>query len=364
LIVDVVCSSRELFGSDRSGLRLAQALKTLGHEPRLKVPEHRPEHGLGSLADAAGIPYLPESAAIVTGRGIELPRRVSPPRHRADVTIANTTAVAWIGHRGTRYVQVVREWLDPSDVRHRLLARHLARRADALVTISTGVARQWTACSGGSQADRIIHNWLESSWLRDASEVPLDGRAGIVCVGRFNRWKGQAALADAYEVAFDGERDPPEVTFIGAEGPESPFFERAEQIRSRAPGDRWKLVPVTPDPSHALRRASLLVLPSLRPEPFGNVLLEALAMGCRVIAFNGGGPDDLRDKFPRALQVVSREGDSLAAALRDWWTSGGKPQSRADRDPILNTLVEHYGPERGTRDWESLLGRAEGLRDR
>src|SRR5205823_6518240 len=64
------------------------------------------------------------------------------------------------------------------------------------------------------------------------------------------------------------------------------------------------------------------VVPSLRPEPFGNVILEALAAGCPVLAFGGGGPDDLAQRFPKWVRVVPRSVDALADGLRDWWVTG------------------------------------------
>ena len=43
--VEILCSSRELFGADRSALRLAGVLADIGADPALVVPAQRPELG-------------------------------------------------------------------------------------------------------------------------------------------------------------------------------------------------------------------------------------------------------------------------------------------------------------------------------
>ena len=53
-----------------------------------------------------------------------------------------------------------------------------------------------------------------------------------------------------------------------------------------------------------MRAASVFVLPSIR-EPFGLVLLEALACGCRAVAADSGGPRDLISAQLRSAGLAS-----------------------------------------------------------
>jgi glycosyltransferase involved in cell wall biosynthesis len=106
--------------------------------------------------------------------------------------------------------------------------------------------------------------------------------------------------------------------------------------------------------------ASVLVVPSLRPEPFGNVLLEGLAAGCRVIAFEGGGPSDLAQVFPDAVEVTPRSTDALAAGLRRWHESGGGGLTSAEWDRTGDVLREQFGSRRAAHEWRGVLERPAG----
>ena len=52
---------------------------------------------------------------------------------------------------------------------------------------------------------------------------------------------------------------------------------------------RVRLCSTVDDMAAALMLADVVAMPSLTPEPFGRVAIEASAMGCPVVAFNHGG---------------------------------------------------------------------------
>jgi glycosyltransferase involved in cell wall biosynthesis len=351
----IVLSSREVFGSDRAALRLAHVLEQLGAGVRLVVPRDRPERGLAELA--AGYEVVPAPVAVVSSRGVDGVRALRPrrPLLTVDVVVANTTAVVAAPIRAAKRIQIVREWFEPASVRHRVLGRYHASRADALVGISNDVLRQWQRSTRGPARRHLVHDWLDEAWLAD-EPAPAVGREGqILFLGRFNDWKGQDVLAQAYEQAFGGSPERPALTFRGAEGPDSPFHDRAERLRARGSGAGWQVLPLTADPRTDLARAALLVVPSLRPEPFGLVVLEGLAMGCRVLTFDGGGPRDLAPDFPGALSVVPRSTGHLAEALVRWWRDGGTAQDAATRRRTRTALDARYSPGRALQQWRQVL---------
>jgi glycosyltransferase involved in cell wall biosynthesis len=131
-------------------------------------------------------------------------------------------------------------------------------------------------------------------------------------------------------------------------------------LRTRAAAGGWRLEPLTPDPSPHLLGAALLVLPSLRPEPFGNVVLEALSLGCRVIAFEGGGPSDMAREFGSALRVIPRSSAALATELGAWSARGAGPQDPAEYDFTRGVLTTRYGRRRGRDGWRSLMAELMG----
>jgi glycosyltransferase involved in cell wall biosynthesis len=254
---------------------------------------------------------------------------------------------------------MVREWLDPRSLRHRALALHHSRRSDGVCAVSTGVMRQWRACARGPRVGSVIHNWLDASTIAEArmATFPAGRQGKIICLGRFNRWKGQKMLADAFCSAFPDENDRPSLCFVGAQqGTE--YEARAIEIARQGEQAGWTVREFDEDPGAVMREASLVVVPSLHPEPFGMVILEALAHGCRVIASPGGGPEDLAVPFRHALEIVDRSPEALAGALLRWWRGGSaEPQTDTELDTTLSRIESGFSPEAAARHWTSLLGR-------
>ena len=282
----------------------------VGLKPCLVVPVDRPELGLSAGAAERGIRYEEERIAIASSAGIESPFALLS-RSRATpggLTIFNSTAVIGFTRCVGQKIVVVREWLDPGSPRHRLLAARHRMRANAVVGVSAGVVGQWRRCVRGPAAQYVIHNWLDRSVLDQTADMPGGGpRNGILCIGRFNRWKGQGELADAYVQAFPGRENRPNLKFVGSQ-PGTEFDARAEALAARGAQAGWEVLPFASDPSVYFASAALVVVPSLQPEPFGTVVLEAVSHGCRVIAFDGGGPSDMAKDFPGVVELVPRGG--------------------------------------------------------
>jgi len=365
LRIEVVCSSRELFGSDRSAVRLAQVLEHLGHSVRLAVPRARPERGLTAFASSRGLEIAAAPIAVASRRGITgLGRSARPSRgsaNRADLTIYNSAAV--VGRAGDRRPRllVLREWLPARSSPHRALAAHHARRVDAVVAVSRAVEGRWRALIGDAVPTEVCPNWLGPEWFEDegAPASEAGAREGVLFIGRLNRWKGQSTLADAFELAFAGSASRPSLTFLGAEPDGGQFPRDTARLRRRCERSGWRMLEFRRDPRRLIRHAALIVAPSLRPEPFGNVILEAIAGGARVIAFPGGGVDDLAPLFPGVLRVVPRDTRALADALADWAATGAPAQTPAQFAISTRTIKEHFTTESAMERWRTIMERLE-----
>jgi glycosyltransferase involved in cell wall biosynthesis len=354
---EILCSSRELFGADRSALRLAGVLADIGVDATLVVPAQRPDLGLDDEARRRGIAVDVRPVALASSRGVEAPRALAQRRRvTPDLTIHNTTAVFGAGRRGGRKVMMVREWLEPSSPKHRGLVAVHRLGLSAVVGISGDVLTQWRACVRGPRVQALVPNWLEDEKVPVAPTVDQASREGILFLGRFNDWKGQDVLADAYEQAFAGAmaQERPSLTFVGAQ-PGTTFADAAERLEARGREGGWTVLPFAEDPTPHLERAALLVVPSLHPEPFGMVILEALARGCRVLAFPGGGASDLAGPFGAALTTVARTTDGLASALRQWQADGAAAQSASCWATTLQLLREGWSQAAARTRWSEVL---------
>jgi glycosyltransferase involved in cell wall biosynthesis len=79
-------------------------------------------------------------------------------------------------------------------------------------------------------------------------------------------------------------------------------------------GSKVKLVGFVPDTLSLINASDLFVLPSLA-EPFGLVLLEAMALGIPVIATKAGGPVEIIRDGESGLLVPSSDAGALAEAI-------------------------------------------------
>ncbi len=152
-------------------------------------------------------------------------------------------------------------------------------------------------------------------------------------VGRISPTKGQLEFVRAAAAVL---RNRPDVEFriIGSALFGHEEYER--QVRSEISelglDDRIRLLGFTDDPLAAIDQLSLLVHASTTPEPFGQVIVEAMIRGVPVIATGSGGAQEILDPDPEGellgLLVPPGDVDALAQAIT---TVLDHPEDAAER---------------------------------
>jgi glycosyltransferase involved in cell wall biosynthesis len=200
-----------------------------------------------------------------------------------------------------------------------LLRRRLARlaypRADAVVALSEGV-RQELIEDYALPAKRVvtIHNPVAFEALaaeaKNASAPPVakDG-VWIMGVGRLIRQKGFDRLIRAV-----AELKRPEVRLVlVGEGPDR----AALAAQAREQGVALIMPGFVREPVHWLGAADLFVLSS-RWEGFGHVIVEAMAAGAPVVAFDcPHGPRDIVRDRETGLLVADGDETALTKAMAE-----------------------------------------------
>ncbi len=174
-------------------------------------------------------------------------------------------------------------------------------------------------------------------------EVPLFG-----VVGRITPWKGQDFFVRlAAEWARQGR--PGVFAIIGRAFNEDAGYEQAVRSRIVAEGleQRVRCVPFQPDVAAALSSLDVLVHTSMKPEPFGRVLIEAMAVGTPVVAARGGGTSEIvTDSVTgRLVGIGDLNGyvQALDAALREGSTRWVGPARQAVETRFsLGRVVEDF----------------------
>jgi glycosyltransferase involved in cell wall biosynthesis len=160
-------------------------------------------------------------------------------------------------------------------------------------------------------------------------EAPVVGS-----VGRIDTWKGVEILLDA--VAYLRAARPDSLVVIAGPPVEGKEWFAADLAARAAhvPG-LWWLGPRTDIPE-LLADLDAFVLPSTEPEPFGLVVVEALASGVPVVATNAGGPVEiLQHALPTAGRLVPpRDAAALGAAMAAALPAESSTTVRRSRKPL------------------------------
>ena len=209
---------------------------------------------------------------------------------------------------------------------------------DVSIANSAAVARAWQF--GPFVAPAVVLNGVDTErfkpgprtfWIHDLLGLPHEARLiGMPAV--FARWKGHLLVVEAFERIAS---EVPDAHLVLVGGPiydtvaEAGYAaELSRRVRRSSAGggmpkplsDRIHFVKFQTEPWRMYREFDLVVHFSTRPEPFGRVVLEAMACGIPSIAAAAGGPAEiLEDGVTGWLTMpgdVGALGERMVAALR------------------------------------------------
>ena len=331
-------------GAERVWSVMASRYAALGHEVILAVDYDAAENQ-GFVGPGVRLVVLGGGHAMTIARLARLLRREKPDVVISALAAANLkltiaaalagclrrTVLSYHGYAETE-PQRLSQWGYRSA---RLLTRVTARS----VAVSDGLAdymrQDWNAC-----ARRLvrIYNPVEVKPGGATTAAELEGRPPVVlAAGRFVSYKNFMGLLQAFAALG---RPEARLVILG-DGDERPALEA--EAKRLGLGDRVAMPGYVPDPWRHFDQARCFVLPSTS-EPFGLVLVEAMARGLDVVATDCHGPREILDggRYGRLVPC----GD--AAALRDAMASAldapadPAPRIERARDFDVTTAVEHY----------------------
>lgn len=128
-----------------------------------------------------------------------------------------------------------------------------------------------------------------AGFKKGAKPEPLPVKA--LMIGRINAWKGQFLLIDAIAGLPDKYKENIRVRFVGAAPAGMDFYIKKlkQEILQKNLTGVAEIHPFSVNPEAHYLWANLAVVPSIKPEPFGRVAIEAMSIGTPVIAAKHGG---------------------------------------------------------------------------
>jgi len=182
--------------------------------------------------------------------------------------------------------------------------------ADAVIAVSRYVADRVVRPIVGDARTHVVGNSIDVAEVRRVAATPpaSDLPEGfLLFAGKMNVLKGAPFALDVASRI----RHPVPLVMVG-EGPERSTLER----RAREARLNVRFLPWVDNREvwRILRRASVVLVPSLWPEPLSRTVIEAMAAGAPVAATERGGIDDQIEHEKSGL-VLPADADTFARAI-------------------------------------------------
>jgi len=200
---------------------------------------------------------------------------------------------------------------------------------------------------------RVVYTGVPRAELADGI-APRSGPPVVGMVARVSPWKGQDLfLRAAARVAVRR----PDVRFRIIGAPlfgEEPYLREIERLAARRPlAGRVELTGFVPDPRTAYDQLTVAVAASVLPEPFGNVIVEAMARGLPVVAPAEGGPTEIITSGVDGLLIPPRDPAALARAILSLLDDPSRTVALAGE--ALRTVETRFTLESSARRFTEIL---------
>ena len=251
----------------------------------------------------------------------------------ADIVHVRSRAPAWIAlpaanSLGIATVSTVHSKFAPANIFKKIYNGKMLK-ADRVIAISHFVENEiftHYGKSGVAEKLSVIHRGVDLGMfdpkavnqqriIAEADRLGLpDDKSIIMLPARATSWKGHEILIQALAQLSDKDAI---LMLLGIEDGPPAYAEKLQTMAVRyGLGGRVRIGAGSRDMPAALMLADVVAMPSIKPEPFGRVAIEALAMGRPVVAFRHGGAVESIDEGRTGWLADPLSVDSLAEALQ------------------------------------------------
>ena len=242
------------------------------------------------------------------------------------------------------------------------LKRRIMSSFDRYLPDSHFIVDMWAMWGLPAERMQVIHHGVDIEALRGKVgrspdsirrelEVPPE-RLLVAMVGNIRPWKGQHVVLKALSILPSSVRSHLYVVFAGATAPQHQAYEDEllDTVERLGLRDCVRFLGERRDVPEIFNAADIAVHSSVEPEPFGIVILEALALGTPVIAAAAGGPSEILT--PQCgLTFHTRHPDRLAEHLT---TLVNDPELRRRLGRAAVGRSDQFALERNVREHEAV----------
>jgi len=256
---------------------------------------------------------------------------------------------------GLPVVWHLREILPPGP-RRRWFAGRLGADATNIVAVSGAVA-EWLREEGLSNRVEVVHNGVDPPDRcvdREASRARFGLPSEAVVVGLFSQLVVHKGALDLVRAAHAAVLENPELYFlIAGHGPASFASKMQREIAAGAAAGHIHLVPPQPEISDLLAAVDVLALPTLWPDPLPRAVMEAMAVGRPVVAYDDGGVPEMVIDGETGLLCQPGDVEALTRAILE--LAGDKTMLGLFGEAGRKRARERFGVARHVAQMEKIL---------
>jgi glycosyltransferase involved in cell wall biosynthesis len=205
-----------------------------------------------------------------------------------------------------------------------LQTRMLVKMIDCIICVSDAFLLQVKMQKLRPKMACTIHNGLDFAEFKPAkSSSDIRRQLGIsdketvlAMIGNIDTWKGQHVFLQAFSRIND--RFPNmRALIVGRTVLTADHYERKLKafIRENGLSDKVYMLGFRNDIPDLMNAADIFIHASIKPEPFGRVILEAMALGKPVIATNAGGVPEIICHDETGLLIPMNDPQSMADSI-------------------------------------------------
>lgn len=341
-----VLPALEAGGAEHNALEIAGALRDAGARALVASAGGRMAASLG--ADHIRLPLDTKNPFALWRNSSRLSALIAD--ERVDLVHAHSRAPAWSAwfaarRRGKPVVTTVHGLYGAGCAVKRVYNRSMLR-GDRVIAVSRFVAEHIGAVYRfPEERTRVVHQGIDTA-IFDPRAVPADikgpvraawgvpdGFRVVLLPARVARRKGHAVLIEAMR-ELAGENVT--AVFVGSDAGHRAY---RRQLEAMAGNLSVLFIGHRDDMAAVYAATDVVVVPSVRPEPFGRVLAEAGAMGLPVVAAGHGAAPEIVVHGETGWLVAPGDPAALAGGIRLALSAAGRAFSARARAHIAGRFT-------------------------
>jgi glycosyltransferase involved in cell wall biosynthesis len=196
-----------------------------------------------------------------------------------------------------------------------------SERIDASIAVSDAILQNMIGCKFKSKTMKLIYDGVAPALfegpfnpveIKKGLKIPVDSKV-IGIIGNVRYWKGQKYFIEAFKILVRKYPDLYGLIIGGWSEMDHDYLGVLQQtVKDAGLDHRIQFLGYRKDTPALLSILDVFVHASIQPEPFGMVLLEAMAARVPIVATRFGGPIEILDTGGCGALVPPEDGRAIA----------------------------------------------------